>query len=238
MNAPRLVIPALLLGGLVLLTAGCQSAAKPLNLSDERQRISYTIGIDISQGMKQQELDLDQDALFAGLRDGLAGTEAKLSEEEQEAAKKAFVESLKEKAMARQKKEADESLQKGELFLAENAKKEGVVTLPSGLQYKVITEGKGAKPVEGNQVKVHYRGTLVDGTEFDSSLKRGEPAVFPIGGVIAGWNEALPMMKVGSKWELYIPAKLAYGERGAGNVIPPNSALIFEVELLGFEKAK
>ena len=131
---------------------------------------------------------------------------------------------------------ATNNLAKGEVFLKENAKKEGVVTLPSGLQYKILKEGKGPKPAATNMVTTHYVGTLIDGTEFDSSIKRGQPATFPVTGVIPGWTEALQLMKVGSKWQLFIPAKLGYGENGAGDKVGPNSTLIFEVELLDIKK--
>jgi FKBP-type peptidyl-prolyl cis-trans isomerase FklB len=133
---------------------------------------------------------------------------------------------------------SEKQKQRGEAFLAENKKKEGVKTLPSGLQYKVVKAGSGKKPKLDDTVTVHYRGTLIDGTEFDSSLRRGKPATFPVSGVIPGWTEALPLMEEGAKWQLFIPPKLAYGERGAGSLIAPNATLIFEVELISIQENK
>jgi FKBP-type peptidyl-prolyl cis-trans isomerase FklB len=144
----------------------------------------------------------------------------------------AFQKEVVAKQEVKAKESADKNLKAGEAFLAENAKKEGVVTLPSGLQYKVIEAGSGKTPKASDTVTVNYRGTLIDGKEFDSSYKRGEPATFPVSGVIAGWTEALQLMKEGAKWQLVIPPGLAYGEKGAGPVIGPNSTLVFEVELI------
>jgi FKBP-type peptidyl-prolyl cis-trans isomerase len=142
---------------------------------------------------------------------------------------------MKEKTIAHNKEVGDKNMKEGEAFLAENKKKEGVVTLPSGLQYKVITAGTGKKPKATDTVTTQYRGTLIDGTEFDSSYKRGQPTTFPVAGVITGWTEALQLMPVGSKWQLFIPSNLAYGPRGAGHLIGPNATLVFEVELLSIE---
>jgi FKBP-type peptidyl-prolyl cis-trans isomerase len=182
------------------------------------------------------ETDLDAEVLSAAIRDALSGKESRLTDEEMLAA----VASLQERTVAAMqasiKEKAQKNLAEGEKFLAENKTKEGIKTTDSGLQYKVLEEGEGPSPKAGDTVTVHYRGTLVDGTEFDSSYQRGEPATFPLTGVIPGWTEALQLMKKGSKWVLFIPSELAYGERGAGNRIPPNSTLIFEVEMISYQE--
>ena len=204
------------------------------DLTNPKQKTSYAIGLDIATSLKRQDIDVDVKALNAGIADGLAGKPA-LTEAEQ----KAVIMDLQKSAMARaeekQKAAAGKNLKAGEDFLAANAKKEGVKTTASGLQYKVIKSGAGPSPKSTDTVKVHYTGTLIDGTVFDSSVQRGTPATFPVNGVIPGWTEALQLMKVGDKWQLVIPAKLAYGEKGPG-FIGPNSTLIFDVELLGIEK--
>jgi FKBP-type peptidyl-prolyl cis-trans isomerase len=173
--------------------------------------------------------------LSEGIEDALSGKESRLSEEEMGSS----LSNLRQKSMTAMqealKEQAEKNLVEGEKFLTENKTKEGVKTTASGLQYKIIEEGKGPSPKAGDTVTVNYRGTLIDGTQFDSSYDRGQPATFPLTGVIPGWTEALQMMKKGSKWELYIPPDLAYGDRGAGNRIPPNSTLIFEVELISIQ---
>jgi FKBP-type peptidyl-prolyl cis-trans isomerase len=223
-------IPVLALG---LLVSSVPAQDKP-DLTNPKQKTSYAIGLDIATSLKRQELDVDAKALTAGIADGFAGKPA-LTEDEQ----KAVIMDLQKSAMARaeekQKAGAEKNLKAGEDFLAANAKKDGVKTTASGLQYKVIKAGTGASPKPTDTVKVHYTGKLVDGTVFDSSVERGTPATFPVKGVIPGWTEALQLMKVGDKWKLFIPAKLAYGEQGP-DPIGPNSVLIFEVELLGIEK--
>ena len=223
-------IPVLALG---LLVSSVPAQDKP-DLTNPKQKSSYAIGMDIATSLKRQELDVDAKALAAGIADELAGKPA-LTEEQQKATLTELEKSFMAKAEEKQKAAADKNLKAGEDFLAANAKKEGVKTTASGLQYKVIKSGTGASPKPTDTVKVHYTGTLVDGTVFDSSVQRGEPVTFPVKGVIPGWTEALQLMKVGDKWQLVIPAKLAYGENGPGP-IGPNSTLIFEVELLGIEK--
>ena len=182
-------------------------------------------------------MELNPELLVKGVEDALSGAEPLMTEEEM---RKTLVD-LKRKIMAAQqdlrKKEGKKNLAEGKTFLEENAKKEGVTTLPSGLQYKVIAKGNGASPKKTDSVTVHYKGTLVDGTEFDSSYQRGKPATFKVDGVIAGWTEALQLMKPGAKWRLFIPPDLAYGDRASGR-IPPNSALIFEVELISVQAGK
>jgi len=224
------IIPVLALG---LLVSSASAQDKP-DLTNPKQKTSYAIGMDIAATLKRQGVDLDEKALATGISDGLAGKPA-LTEEQQKAALMDLGKSLRAKAEEKQKAAAEKNLKAGEDFLAANAKKDGVKTTASGLQYKVIKTGTGATPKPTDTVKVHYQGTLIDGTVFDSSVQRGQPITFPVRGVIPGWTEALQLMKVGDKWQLFIPAKLAYGEQGPGP-IGPNSALIFEVELLGIEK--
>lgn len=201
-------------------------------LKTDQEKLGYAIGMNIGMNMKRQAIDADTDQIVAGLKDSLAGEKTVLNEQEMAQILTAYQQQKQQKQMAEMAATAAENAKKAEAFLKENGAKEGVTTLPSGLQYRVITEGTGPSPTADSKVEVHYKGTLIDGTEFDSSYKRGEPASFPVGGVIPGWTEALQLMKEGAKWELAIPPALAYGERGAPPVIPPNSALIFEVELL------
>ncbi|HTP41341.1 MAG TPA: FKBP-type peptidyl-prolyl cis-trans isomerase [Nitrospiria bacterium] len=207
-------------------------AAEPGVPTSKEDKISYSIGVDIGTSMKRQGLELNADQMAAGLKDSLSGGKTKLSADEVKKILTDYQQELQAKAQEHEQMLAEKNKKDGEAFLAENKKKPGVKTLPSGLQYKVITDGKGPIPKASDTVTTNYKGTLIDGTEFDSSYKRGEPATFPVSGVIKGWTEALQMMKVGSKWELYVPPDLAYGPRGAGQVIGPNSTLVFEVELL------
>jgi len=195
--------------------------------TNDVDRVSYAIGVQIGTGMKQQGLEVNPDMIAQAMKDVFAGKETLLNQEQ---VQKVFMDFQKQ-MMEKQKKAAEENAKKGAAFLEANKGKEGVKVLPSGLQYKVITEGTGKTPTADDRVKTNYRGTLIDGTEFDSSYKRGEPAEFPVKGVIRGWTEALQLMKEGAKWELYIPAALGYGERGSQS-IPGNSTLVFEIELL------
>ena len=205
------------------------------SLKDDRDKVSYSIGLDIGNTFKKQNMDINTEALMTGLKDATSGAKPQMTEEEMKTTMAAYSKTMMEKQQAVAKEAGAKNLAAGEKFLAENKGKEGVKTTASGLQYKVIKEGNGASPKETDTVETHYRGTLLDGTEFDSSYARNEPATFPVNRVIKGWTEALQMMKVGSKYELYIPASLAYGERGAGQEIGPNSTLKFEVELLGIK---
>ena len=216
----------------MIIFSGIASAEEAASLKTQRDKISYIIGMDAGSNLKKQSIDIDPDIFMKGFRDALSGNKSALSDDETREAMTAFKEGMMKKHEEERKKAAEKNKQEGEAFLAENKKKEGVVTLPSGLQYKVIKEGDGQIPKETDTVTVNYKGTLIDGTEFDSSYKRNEPVTFPVNGVIIGWQEALKLMKVGSKWQLFVPDGLAYGEKGAGNVIGPNATLLFEVELL------
>lgn len=205
-------------------------AADAPELKDFRARSSYAIGTQVGRSFKQQGLDLDSKAFLAAVEDVMAGRKEAMTEAQ---IKETFGEL--QQAMAKKAESAGaENLKKGEEYLAANAKKEGVKTTASGLQYKVIKSGAGKMPSKDDTVKVHYTGTFIDGNKFDSSVDRGEPVEFPVTGVIPGWTEALMMMKVGDKWQLAIPAKIAYGESGRPP-IPPNSTLLFDVELLGVQ---
>lgn len=216
----------------ILLLAFQAGAEEQMSLTSKKDKLSYGIGADIAKNLKGQAIDVDPDIVLRGMKDVLSGGKTLMSEEE---IRQTLTE-LRQEMMAKQaqetKKIGEKNKKDGDAFLEENKKKEGVKTLPSGLQYKVITEGTGKSPKATDTVTVNYRGTLIDGSEFDSSYKRGQPATFPVNGVIPGWTEALQLMKEGAKWQLFIPPGLAYGEKGAGNVIGPNATLIFEVELI------
>ena len=215
------------------LLAGSASAADTkMTLKDDKDKVSYSIGLNIGKSMKKEGLDINPDALAAAMKDVFAGAKLQLTDEEVQAVMQDFQKKMMAKQMAVREEGLGKNKVEGEKFLAENKKKEGVKTTASGLQYKVIKDGTGKTPKATDTVKTHYRGTLINGTEFDSSYKRGEPAEFPVNGVIKGWTEALQLMKEGAKWQLYIPSDLAYGERGAGKDIGPNSTLIFDIELL------
>ncbi len=198
----------------------------------KQEKIGYAIGMNIGTNMLQQKVDVDADQLAAGLHAVLKGEKTVLTQEEMGQILTAYQQEMQMKQMAEMAAEAAKNEKLAQEYLENNGKQDGVVTLESGLQYKIIKAGTGASPKAESKVQVHYRGTLLDGTEFDSSYKRGEPASFPVNGVIPGWTEALQLMKEGAKWQLVIPASLAYAERGAPPMIPPNATLIFDVELL------
>ncbi len=223
------VLVALL--GIILFTGTVHAEGESV-LKSEKDKLSYSIGLDIGNSLKGQSLDVDADILTKGINDALSGDKPLLTEQEFRDTMSKF----KKEMMAKQANQAKEAgannKEAGEAFLAANKKKDGIVTLPSGLQYKVIKDADGDSPKATDSVTVNYRGTLIDGSEFDSSYKRGQPATFKVNQVIAGWTEALQLMKTGTKWELYIPSNLAYGERGASRQIGPHSALVFEVELI------
>lgn len=221
---------------IVVLASSSFAQEKTTQLKDTKEKVSYSIGLDIGSTFKKQKLDISLDSLDRGLKDGLNGSKPLLNEDQIKETLAAFSKELTEKQATANKEAAIKNAAAGEKFLAENKKKEGVKTTPSGLQYKVLKEGTGPSPKSTDAITAHYRGTLIDGTEFDSSYKRNEPATFPVSGVIKGWTEALQLMKVGSKYQLFIPAALAYGEKGAGSDVGPNATLIFEVELLGIKE--
>jgi len=212
---------------------------EPSTLTTEKEKLSYALGVSVGNQLRAQSVDLDVDVYARGLKDALSGGKILLTDAELREIVTAFQNELRSKQMALQNQKNQELAEKnkteGEAFLAQNKSAEGVVTLPSGLQYKILKEGAGEKPKPTDTVVCHYRGTLIDGTEFDSSIKRNEPATFAVGGVIKGWTEALQLMPVGSKWQLFVPSSLGYGERGAGRQIGPNAALIFEVELISIK---
>lgn len=199
------------------------------------QQRSYAIGRNIGINLKQQGFEIDSEQVLKGMKDALGGQASLLTEAELEQTLGALQKEVQAKQQERTAVLAAKNAKEGEQYLTANAAKEGVVTLPSGLQYKVLTAGTGRKPAATDTVIVNYRGTLLDGTEFDSSYKRNQPAKLKVNQVIPGWTEALQLMPVGSKWQLFVPAKLAYGERGAGGVVPPGAVLIFEVDLQGIE---
>ena len=211
------------------------NAQENLVLKNQKDKISYIIGMDIGTNLKKQSIDIDSNILAKGVKDALAGTKPLLTEQEIQETMMAFQKDM----MAKQEEIGKKNKAEGEAFLTENKKKEGVKTLLSGLQYKVIKAGTGKKPKSTDTVTAHYRGTLINGTEFDSSYKRGQPATFPVsGGMIPGWTEALQLMEEGAKWQLFIPPNLAYGEQGAGRDIGPNATLIFEIELVSIQEKK
>lgn len=210
-------------------------AAENTQLKSQKDKVSYAIGINMGNSIKQLPMDIDLDTLLKGFKDAHSGAKLLLSEEEIRTVMTAFQNEMSAKQGEIMKTQGEKNKKEGEAFLAENKKKEGVKTLASGLQYKVIKEGTGKTPKATDKVSTHYQGTLIDGTEFDSSIKRGEPATFPVNGVIPGWTEALQLMKVGAKWQLFVPSKLAYNERGAGPKIGPNAVLIFTIELLAIK---
>ena len=204
------------------------------DLKSQKEKVSYIIGMDIGKNLKSQSLDIDQAALAKGIKDALLGGKSSLTDEEIRQTMAAFQKEM----IAKRQALGEKNKKEGESFLAENKKKQGVITLPSGLPYKVVTAGKGKKPKPTDTVTVQYQGTLIDGTEFDSSYRRGQPATFPVNGVIPGWTEALGLMQEGAKWQIFVPSNLAYGEKGAGGQIGPNATLIFEVELLSIQEKK
>ncbi len=199
------------------------------------QRLSYIVGENMANQLKNDGIELDTNALVLAIADVTTGSPSRLTDEEKRSTVEEIQKVSQEKQQAAQAEQSAKNSEEGVAYLAENSQKAGVTTTDSGLQYKVITKGDGAKPTADDTVKVHYKGTLIDGTVFDSSYDRGEPAVFPVGGVIAGWTEMLQLMSVGEKVEVVIPSDLAYGPMGSGQAIGPDAVLIFDVELLGIE---
>ena len=230
-----LIKPAVALCALVALAA-CQQQSPPepaaVALDTPEQRLSYGVALGLGRNMANDGMTIDVDAFAAGLRDALSGAAQKLSDEDIQAEMVAFQQRIDAEREANSQALGQANAAAAAVFLTENGAREGVLTTPSGLQYEVLEAGAGASPGADDRVQVHYRGTLLDGTEFDSSYARGEPVVFGVGQVISGWTEALQLMQVGAKYKLFIPSDLAYGAGGAGDLIGPNAALIFEVELL------
>jgi FKBP-type peptidyl-prolyl cis-trans isomerase FklB len=206
-----------------------------LQFTNTQDKASYAIGLSIGKDFHDQSLAVNPDALTAGLKDALTGAKPRLSDQECHDALTAWQKEQMDKALAQRKEAGEKNKKEGEKFLDANKTKEGIKTLPSGVQYKVLKEGTGACPKATSTVKTHCRGTLIDGTEFFSTYQDKEPATFVVNEVIKGWSEVLPLMKVGSKWQIFVPAELAYGEKGASSKIGPNSTLIFEIELVGIE---
>jgi FKBP-type peptidyl-prolyl cis-trans isomerase FklB len=220
---------------MITLLTGAAAAQDTPALKTPLEKRSYALGSNIGRQMRQQSLEVDSALFVQGFKDALAGNKTLMSEEEVRAVLTDLQNEMRAKQAQATKEIAEKNKQAGEAFLAENKKKEGVETLPSGLQYRILKAGDGKKPTAEDTVVCHYRGTLIDGKEFDSSFKRNQPATFPVNRVIKGWTEALQLMPVGSKWQLFIPSALAYGEASAGADIPPDSTLIFEVELVSIQ---
>ena len=215
----------------ILLLAGQAWGAEDKALESQRDKVSYTIGVFSGNNLKQQSIDVDPDIMAKGIKDSLSGGKMLLTDQEMSEVMAAFQQEITIKQSEKRNALAEKNRKEGETFLAENKTKEGVKTLPSGVQYKVAKEGTGKNPKATDRVVAHYRGTLIDGTEFDSSYQRNEPATFKLDQVIKGWTEAVVLMKEGAKWQIFIPSTLAYGEKGAGP-IEPNATLVFDVELI------
>ncbi len=208
------------------------SASTSVKLDTDAQKFGYAIGVDLGKSLQPVKQDVDIAALKAGLDDAFAGTTPKLDDAAREEVKNDVARKMQERQQAERAEQADKAKQEGEAFLAENAKREGVKSTASGLQYEVMTEGKGAKPSAEDRVTVHYKGMLINGEEFDSSYARGQPVTFPLSNVIPGWTEGVQLMAPGAKYKFFIPAALGYGERGAGVKIGPNETLVFVVDLV------
>jgi FKBP-type peptidyl-prolyl cis-trans isomerase FklB len=217
-------------------TATAAKTATPLVLKTQKDKLSYVIGLNIGKSLHKDSVDIDTAIFTRGVKDAISGAKTLLTEDEMKAVMTTLQTELRKKQEETMQAAGEINKKEGDAFLAENKTKDGVVTLPSGLQYKIITAGTGPKPTAADSVVCNYRGTLLNGTEFDSSYKRGQPATFPVSGVIKGWTEAVQLMPVGSKWQLFVPADLAYGNRGAGPDIGPNATLIFEVELISIQE--
>lgn len=218
----------------VLILAVQLNARETGVFKSEKEKVSYALGVELSRNLQKQAIDVDAETLMKGIKDGFSGKEMLLTEEGLQATMSSLQNELRRKQEEARRKVAEENKKAGDAFLQENKSKDGVVTLESGLQYQIIKAGDGKKPGDGDTVECNYRGILIDGTEFDSSYKKGQPATFTVKGGIQGFNEAVKLMPVGSKWKLFIPSQLAYGERGVGEV-GPNATIILEVELLAIK---
>ena len=213
---------------LILLLAASPAFAEGTSLETDSEKYSYAIGINFAQSLMRQGAPIDPDAIYMAIRDALDGSQPRLSAEDMTTALRTEA----QKAGERKREMATKNLAAGKAYMEANGKKDGVTTLPNGIQYEVVRNGDGKSPKSEDRVKVHYAGTLIDGREFDSSKRRGEPAEFGLGDVIKGWQEILPLMRVGSRWVVTIPPELAYGVSGAGAAIGPNETLVFEIDLL------
>lgn len=232
MSTPKLYTSAVL-SALVLLTfSACNDKQETKTITSLEDKVGYSIGSQIGKQLLETKGEINREALLLGINDALDEKELKITAQDMQKTMQEFGIKMKAKSMEKMKASGDANKKDGEEFLAANKTKEGVITLPSGLQYKIITKGTGKTPLATDTVETNYKGTLINGTEFDSSYKRGQTASFPVNGVIKGWTEALQLMKEGGKWELYIPSELAYAQQGAGQIIKPNSTLIFEIELI------
>jgi len=209
-----------------------QSFGGEVSVKTDKEKLSYSLGHQFGQNAKRNNLDLDPNVFAAAIKDVLSDAKPALTDDEMRVVVQDFQQKLQQKLMAQAQEQGNKNKKDGDAFQAKNKKNKGVVTLPNGLQYKVIKAGTGKKPASTDTVTAHYSGKLINGTEFDSSIKRGEPTTFPLNGVIKGWQEALPLMQEGAKWEVVIPPELAYGPNGAGQSIGPNETLIFEIELV------
>jgi len=226
------------LAGLIALCAPGLAAAQDdaaASSAPSEGEVSYILGYNLGNNLQSDPFEIDVDRFIKGFKDALGGAEAEMSDEQMQETMMKFQQQMLAQEQERMEKASGENAQKGAAFLEENKQREGVKTTESGLQYEVVEAGEGEKPSADDTVTVHYTGTLIDGTKFDSSRDRGQPATFPVNGVIPGWTEALQLMPVGSNWKLFIPSELAYGQRGAGGVIGPNETLIFDVELIAIE---
>ena len=219
----------------VLFLAAQAYAGEPTELKTQKDKVSYGIGVDVARNFTRLGIDFDLEILVKGMRDVLSGEKLLMSESDLRATMNDYQSELKGKMLKAMQVASADNKRKGDAFLEENKKKEGVGALPSGLQYKILKAGDGKTPTDADMVECQYRGTLIDGTEFDSSYWSGKPAVLKVAGLIPGWTEALKLMPMGSKWQLFIPPQLAYGERGASRDVGPNATLIFELELLAIK---
>ena len=215
----------------IITSVVCLNSQAESTLNTDKEKFSYSVGIQLAQNMLRQSIQVDPDAFVQAVRDVLTGSQLKLTPQQMQQ----VLISYQQQAMEQQQAQGQKNKLAGEKFLSENKKKTGIIETNSGLQYKILKQGNGKKPSVSDSVVVHYRGTLIDGKEFDSSYARGEPLTLSASGVIKGWQEVLPMMQTGSKWQIYVPSELAYGERGAGPDIGPHSALIFDIELLAIK---
>lgn len=222
----------------VAFLTGAIAAQDAADLKTQKEKFSYALGMQMGADFRKQNLDLDAATFAKALAESFSGAKTMLTEEEMRAVLANAKEEYQKKQAALREEKAEAMLREGEKFLAENKNKEGVVTLPTGLQYKILTQGKGDKPEINDKVVCNYRGTLLDGTEFDSSAKHNGPGIFPVRGVIKGWQQALLMMPAGSKWQLFVPPHLAYGHDGGGHMVPPNATLIFDLELVSVKESE